>query len=329
MKIEPALYVDQLRAVGEPNRLRILALLMQGELAVGELAQIMGQSQPRLSHHLKALTSAGLVERLPEGAWVFYCIPAGGPVRQFLDTIIAPVDLAQGDFGRDASQLARIRDTRGETAAAYFSEIADTWDTVRGLHSPNDAIEQALLDVAGKGPFSRVLDIGTGTGRMLSLFADRSERLDGIDFSHRMLTVARANLERGGVTHAHVRQGDAAALPYEDASADLVIIHQVLHFIDEPERIIAEAARVLAPDGKLLVVDFAPHTLEFLRDKHGHRRLGIRHDALADWAHKTGLALSRAHLFQPPEEISEGLGVQLWSAQKQTAGVEPQKDAAI
>ena len=329
MKMDPALYVDQLRAVGEPNRLRILALLMQGELAVGELAQIMVQSQPRLSHHLKALTSAGLVERLPEGSWVFYCVPAVGPVREFLDIIVAPIDLAEGDFGRDANQLARIRSARGETAAAYFSEMADTWDTVRGLHSPNDTIEQALLEVAGQGPFERVLDIGTGTGRMLSLFADRSKRLDGIDFSHRMLTVARANLERDGISHAHMRHGDAAALPYEDASADLVIIHQVLHFIDEPERIIAEAARVLSADGKLLVVDFAPHTLEFLRDKHGHRRLGIRHDALTDWAQKTGLALSRAYLFQPPEALSEGLGVQLWSAQKQTAGVKPQKDAVI
>lgn len=327
MSFDPIRYVEQLRAVGEPNRLRVLLLLMHGELAVGELAQIMGQSQPRLSHHLKALTSAGLVERLPEGSWVFYCVPAIGPVRDFLDQIVAPIDASEGDFGRDAQQLAKIRGARTQTAAAYFSEMADTWDTVRGLHYPNEAIERAMLEMAGKGPFKRVVDIGTGTGRMLSLFADNANRLDGIDLSHRMLTVARANLDRDGVTHAHVRQGDAGALPYETGSADLIIIHQVLHFIDEPDRILAEAARILMPGGKLLVADFAPHTLEFLRDKHGHRRLGVRRDAMMDWCQKAGLKITCSRAFEPPEELAEGLGVLLWSGQHQM--VKPALDKEV
>lgn len=329
MIFDAALYVDRLRAVGEPNRLRILYLLMQGELAVGELVQIMGQSQPRLSHHLKALTSVGLVERLPEGSWVFYSLPAVGPVRDFLDMIIAPIDSGEGDFKRDADQLARIRGSRTEAAAAYFSEIADNWDKIRSLHYPNPAIEEALVEAVGAGPFDRVVDIGTGTGRMLSLFARRARRLDGVDFSHQMLTVARANLARDEVAHAHLRYADAAALPFEDGAADLVIIHQVLHFVDEPDRVLAEAGRLLCPDGQLLIVDFAPHSLEFLRTDHGHRRLGIRHEALAEWARKAGLGIGRPQLFAQPETVAEGLTVQLWLAQKAPAEADRDKDNVL
>jgi len=200
MNTDLDLYVNRLRAVGEANRLRILSLLVRGELAVGELAQIMDQSQPRLSHHLKALTAVGLVERMPEGAWVFYSVPAAGPVRAFLDTIIAQIDQEEAEFARDSQRLLFVRKARADAAATYFSEIADTWDTVRDLHSAGEHIEKRLAELAGHGPFARVLDIGTGTGRMLSLFAEQAKRLDGVDFSHRMLTLARANLDRRMLT---------------------------------------------------------------------------------------------------------------------------------
>ncbi|MEO0498909.1 MAG: metalloregulator ArsR/SmtB family transcription factor, partial [Pseudomonadota bacterium] len=283
--------VPALRAAGEPNRLRILALLRHGELAVGELVQIMGQSQPRLSHHLKALTTARLVDRLPEGSWVFYSLPNDPEVRHIALTLLDLIDLEEGEFARDLANLKRVRAERATAAEAYFGEMADTWDTVRALHFPNRAIESALLEIAGPGPFSRLVDIGTGTGRMLSLFAGRVAHADGVDLSHRMLTVARANLQRDGVENAYVRQADATALPFEDSSADLVIIHQVLHFVDEPDRSVAEASRILAPGGKLLIVDFAPHQLEFLRAEHGHRRLGLRHDMLTEWSAAVGLEL--------------------------------------
>ncbi|MEM9845670.1 MAG: metalloregulator ArsR/SmtB family transcription factor [Pseudomonadota bacterium] len=309
--------VSALRAAGEPNRLRILALLRHGELAVGELAQIMGQSQPRLSHHLKALTMAGLVDRLPEGSWVFYSLSADPEAKHIALTILDLIDVDVGDFARDIESLKRVRSERSDTAEAYFTELADTWDTVRALHYPNEAIETALLEMAGPGPFGRLIDIGTGTGRMLSLFADRVSRADGIDMSHRMLTVARANLLRDGIENAFVRQADATVLPFDDECADLVIIHQVLHFVDEPDRALAEAARVLRPGGQVLIVDFAPHQLEFLREKHGHRRLGLRHDALAEWARKVGLNLSSPRRFEPPSDLKEGLAVEIWTGRQQ------------
>ncbi len=313
---EIAEILDVLKAAGEATRLRILALLKQGDLAVGELAQILGQSQPRLSHHLKTLTMAGLVERLPEGSWVFYRIAPTGRGRDFLDAMFAQIDLKTGDFSRDTERLSSIRKTRAEAANAYFESVAGTWDTVRSLHYPNEAIEDALLAAAGPGPFERLIDIGTGTGRMLALFADRTKRAEGIDLSHDMLTIARANLEQEGIENARVRQGDAAAIPYEDESADLVIVHQVLHYVDAPERVIAEAARILAPGGQLLVVDFAPHNLEFLRRDHAHRHLGVRHDVLENWANVGGLNLSAPRCFEPPEDLKEGLSVQIWVAHK-------------
>ena len=313
MDEEASLLVDRLRALGEINRLRILALLRQGELSVGELAQIMGQSQPRLSHHLKSLTNVGLVERLPEGSWVFYGLPIGGSGRDLVDMVLARISSGNGAFGLDLELLTRVRADRAHAAEDYFGEMAETWDTVRALHYPNEAIEAALTSLVGADRRGRMIDIGTGTGRMLTLFADRFERADGIDSSHRMLTVARANLERANVDNVSVRHADAQSLPFENSCADLVTIHQVLHFIDEPERVLSEAARVLAPGGLLLLVDFAPHELEFLRGEHGHRRLGIRHEKLAEWLANNGLTVAPPQTLGAPEGLTAGLTVQIWA----------------
>ncbi len=314
--IAPNTMVEILRAAGEPTRLRILALLRRGELAVGELVQILRQSQPRLSHHLKALANAGLVERLPEGAWVFYRLPTSECVRGLLDAFFSAMDLGAGDFARDDAQLRVIRTARSAAAEAYFGSVADTWDTVRSLHYPNEAIEAALLDAAGPGTFDHLVDIGTGTGRMLALFSPHVRRADGIDLSHQMLTVARANLARDRIDNAHVRQGEASATPFDDESADLVIVHQVLHFVDEPARVVAEAARILRPGGRLLIVDFAPHDLEFLRQAHGHRRLGVRHDAMAEWMETAGLTIAEPRRFDPPNSKQDGLAVLIWRSER-------------
>lgn len=310
------LLIDRLRAAGEPTRLRILALLRQRDLAVGELVQVLDQSQPRLSHHLKALTGAGLVERLPEGSFVFYRAATRGEGRRFLESLFAQIDENELTFVRDSQRLNQVSEARAGSAERYFSDIAEEWDKIRSLHYSNDAIEQALLEIAGRGPFRRVLDFGTGTGRMLSLFAPYAHDAEGIDLSHQMLTVARANLERDGITSARVRQGNVTAVPFENESADLVIIHQVLHFMDAPNQAIAEAARVLRPGGQLLIVDFAPHELEFLRSEHGHHRLGLSHDAMAAWAETAGLRLLKPKSFAPPSGTGEGLTVNIWKAVK-------------
>lgn len=308
--------LERLRAAGEPTRLRLLALLRYQDLSVGELVQVLEQSQPRLSHHLKALSEAGLAERLPEGAFVFYRAARSGPGKELLDALFNALGPDVPEIDADLERLRTVMAGRAASAEAYFSSIAETWDTVRGLHYPNEAIETALLNLAGAGPFRRMIDFGTGTGRMLALFAPLAAEAEGIDFSHRMLTVARANLESANARNARVRFGNVTAVPFADSSADLVIIHQVLHFLDTPADAIAEAGRVLAPGGRLLVIDFAPHDLEFLRTEHGHHRLGVRHDALASWASEAGLSLEAPQSFAPPENGTPGLTVNIWRATK-------------
>lgn len=305
--------VLQLRAAGEVTRVRILALLAHGELSVGELTQVLGQSQPRLSRHLKFLTGAGLVERLPEGAWVFYRLPAEGRARMLLDTIISGIDPEDPDLRRDLVRLREVKGERAAAAEAYFARVAEHWDELRTLHYSDAEIEKAVLATAGPGPFDLVVDFGTGTGRMLSLFAPRARRVEGIDLSHQMLTVARSKLEAENAANASVRHGDATASPYADNSASLVIIHQVLHFLDDPGRALNEAARVLKPGGRVIVVDFAPHTLEHLREQHAHRRLGIAEADLERWAEKAGLVPSLARTFRAPEG-DKGVAVVVWSA---------------
>ncbi|MEZ5945750.1 MAG: metalloregulator ArsR/SmtB family transcription factor [Hyphomonas sp.] len=307
--------LEHLRAAGEPTRLRILALLRGGDLSVGELVQVLSLSQPRLSHHLKALTAGGLVERLPEGAFVFYRAASRGKAKQFLDLLFEQLGKEVAEFLRDAERLDEVNAARAASASAYFAEVAETWDAIRSLHYPDDAIEAAMLNIAGPGPFRRVVDFGTGTGRMLALFASRAEEVEGIDLSHHMLTVARANLEQLGVPSARVRQGDVTATPFDRESADLVIIHQVLHYVQAPGRVIEEAARILIPGGKLLVVDFAPHDLEFLRAEHGHHRLGLSHETMAGWASSAGLCLSSPQQFTPQGE-EPSLTVNIWCAEK-------------
>ena len=313
--------VTQLRAAGEITRARILALLAHGELSVGELAQVLNQSQPRLSRHLKFLTGAGLIERLPEGAWVFYRLPAEGGARALVDTLIASVDTNDPELKRDFDRLREVKGERAEAADQYFARVADDWDRLRALHYAEDDIEKAVLAAAGPGPFDLVVDFGTGTGRMLTLFAGKARRVEGIDLSHQMLTVARSKLQAAGATNASVRHGDATASPYPDSSANLVIIHQVLHFLDDPARALNEAARVLKPGGKLIVVEFAPHTLEHLRAEHAHRHLGVSEADMARWAERAGLAVKAAKTFSAPNG-EKGISVMVWSAESQKAAQE-------
>jgi ArsR family transcriptional regulator len=308
--------IDKLRAAGEPTRLRILALLRQQDLSVGELVAILAQSQPRLSHHLKALASAGLVERLPEGSFVFYRAASQDAPGRFLKNLFEQLDRTESAFRRDAEQLKLVTEERAQSAEAFFSSMASTWDTIRGLHTPNQDIESALLRLASRRRFQRVVDFGTGTGRMLALFASRAAEAEGIDLSHGMLTVARSHLQSAGLTNARVRQGDVTATPFDSQSCDLVIIHQVLHFMDAPGRAIAEAARLLMPDGMLLIVDFAPHELEFLRTEHGHHRLGLRPEAVRGWAQEAGLDIEAPLAIAPPEGAGKGLTVYIWKATK-------------
>jgi ArsR family transcriptional regulator len=287
-----------------------------------------------VSRHLKLLSEAGVVERLPEGAWVFYRLAdADRPVRRAVDVAVDLLPRDDLSIGRDLERLSLVKQARAEAAQAYFQSVAADWDRIRTLHLAEDKVEAAMLRAAGAGPFELMVDVGTGTGRALQLFADRIKRGVGIDSSHAMLTVARHNLEAAGLAHCSVRHGDLYALPFPNASADLVVIHLVLHYLDDPGLAIFEAARTLKRAGRLLIVDFAPHGLEFLREEHAHRRLGFADAEVADWARAAGLELDSpiALAPRPPEggpreAVKEGLTVKIW-AMRQTASAEEPEGA--
>lgn len=307
--------VGALKAAGEQTRLRVLALLTEGELSVGELALALGQSQPRVSRHMKLLSEAGLVERAPEGAWVFYRLPrAHTSERHFADAALAMLDPSDPVLARDADRLNAIRAARDEAAAEYFERNAADWDRVRALHLPEADIDSAILAAAGEGPFDLMVDVGVGQGRMIQLFADRVRRAEGFDTSRQMLAIARASLDELRAKAA-VRFGDAYAPPIDAGTADLVTIHQVLHFLSDPARAIAEAARLLRAGGRLLIVDFAPHDLEFLREEHAHRRLGFGDAEISEWFDAAGVVrVSTAAL--EPKRRDGALTVKVWAGDK-------------
>jgi len=304
-----------LRASGEPTRLRLLILLARSELTVTELTQILRQSQPRVSRHLKLLCEADLIDRFREGSWVFYRIAdrgVGGDLVRFLVSSLATDDPV---VARDMERLEAVREARAERAATFFRENAKEWDLIRSLHVPETRVEGALEALVPDGGMKAMLDLGTGTGRMLEVFSDKVERAEGVDLSPEMLAFARARLEAAGLAHAHVRQGDIFDLTFTDGEFDLVTLHQVLHYLDDPAACIAEAGRVLAPGGRLLIVDFAPHELDFLREEQAHRRLGFTEREVSDWCYQAGLKVAETQAM-PPEGGDAKLTVLIWAADK-------------
>ena len=300
-----------LRAAAEPTRLRLLALCAQGDMTVSDLTHILGQSQPRVSRHLKLLCEAGLLDRFREGSWVIYRFAdntsAAGAIARALVSLVPEGDQQSA---HDRERLAEIKEMHAATADSYFRANADQWDRIRSLHIDESEVEQALLDALPEHA-NDMLDVGTGTGRMLQLFAHHIDRGVGIDMSRDMLAVARANLEASGLRHCHVRLGDMYRLSMGEAAFDAVVIHQVLHYADRPASVIGEAARVLRPGGALLIVDFAPHTLESLRTEHAHRRLGFADREVFAWCEAAVLVANNArHLPADP------LTVTIWKASR-------------
>lgn len=301
-----------LRAAGEETRLRIVALLAEGELSVSDLTDILGQSQPRISRHLKLLAEAGLVRRYREGAWAFFRLDEEGAGGAFAASLAAWLDQKDPVQLADRERLAAVRAARAEAAQSYFANVARDWDRLRSLHVSDDVVEAAVEAAVGEGSPGAMLDLGTGTGRMLERLAPKFGRAVGVDASHAMLAVARANLEKAGLSRVELRQGDIHALPFARGSFDLVVIHQVLHFLEDPGRALREAAAMLAPGGRLIVVDFAPHEMEFLRSEHAHRRLGFSRAQITGWFAEAGLVCDLAEEVTAVDGASGQLSVMLW-----------------
>lgn len=314
MRIEPTL-----RALADPTRLRIMRLLSAMELAVGELAQVLGQSQPRVSRHVRILCDAGLAERRKEGSWVFLrsaiAADRAPPLGAATARLLAVAEESDAAFAarcdEDRRHLAAIRAAREASAASYFARHAAEWDTLRSLHCPDGPVEAALDRALGAGNLGRLLDVGTGTGRMAELFATRAGHVTGLDNSPEMLRLARARLQHLPADSFDLVQGDFAALPFAPASFDTVLFHQVLHYAQAPETVLAEAARVTRPDGIIAIVDFAAHDREELRSQHAHARLGFTDEQMLGLLSDAGFAPGT-----PLALPGQPLTVKIWTARR-------------
>lgn len=307
----PALLAG-LKASAEDTRFRLLALLGEEELTVSDLTDILRQSQPRISRHLKLLSDAGLIERFREGSWAFHRRVSHGQGAELGRALLDLVDPTDTVLARDRERLGQVRTQRQAAAQSYFRKHAKHWDELRRLHISEATVEAAIREALSGVRIDSLLDLGTGTGRMLEMFGPEIERGVGLDMNPEMLSIARANLDRAGLKHCSVRKGDIYNLALGRDQFDAVIVHQVLHFLDDGARAIREAVRVLRPGGRLLVIDFAPHELEFLREQHAHRRLGFTKETIAQWMKAAGLDLVSHRMLLPEGRAKDALTVSLW-----------------
>lgn len=312
--------IDLFRALGDPTRLRVMHLLRAMELAVGEIAQVVGQSQPRVSRHVRILVEAGLVDKRKEGNWVFLRIGKAAGAAAVVDLLDRLPESESDALWRraDLARLAAVRNDRARAADEYFAVHAEEWDAIRSLHVPEADVEAAMQALLAGEPIGRLLDIGTGTGRMVQLFGEAADQVTAIDRSPDMLRLARAKLPHADAGKYAFVMGDFMTLPLEPRSVDTVLIHQVLHYAQEPEGVIAEAARAMDADARLLVADFAPHEREELRGRDQHMRLGFSDDQIASWFEAAGLAVEDVQTLAGGE-----LTVKLWLGRRRTAQILP------
>lgn len=307
-----------LRAAADPTRLRLFIILREAELTVSELTQILGQSQPRVSRHLKLLCDAGLILRFKEGSWVFYRSVEKGAGAELGGVLASLADHDADILASDRRRLAAVREARAAEAAAFFKANADDWERIRSLHAPEKDVETAIANLLHAEPVESLLDAGTGTGRMLELLAPEIKHGVGIDVSPEMLAIARDRLSRAHIQHCQVRLSDVFRMPFatgtQDEGFDAALFHQVLHYLDDPQAAVAEAARVLKPGGRILIVDFAPHDLEFLRNELAHRRLGFSDKEVQGWFEALSLKPLDSTAIAPHSGGSGKLIVKIWTA---------------
>lgn len=313
MSTELPLLLNALRAIAEPTRLRIVALCRTGDLSVNELCQALGQSQPRISRHLKLLVDAGVLEKLPEGASVFHRLTRTGVGAEIARQVSYALPDSDVTLQHDQTRLAQVKHEREIKAAEYFRTNAQQWDSLRAMHVDDQNVEGMILSMLEGHETGDLLDIGTGTGRMLEILAPLATRAEGIDRSRSMLSIARTNMDRMNMENCHVRHGDMYSLPFDDGSFDTIMFHQVLHYVDDPELAVVEAVRVLRPGGQMMIVDFAPHNVEELRRNHAHHRLGFPTGEVKSWFENSELKFLHAQNMK-----GDPLTVSLWLAEKTT-----------
>ena len=308
-------FATALKALGHTDRLRILALLSHGELTVSELVSILNLSQPRVTQYIKSLEAAGILERLREGSWVFSRLKRGNiGISALVSTTLAALPQDDPTLSADQRRLSDVRAERSKIVEAFFADVANDRGQLGNEYLPQSDIEKALLEAAGDKTYDYMVDLGTGTGRMLELFAKRAKGGAGIDTNVEMLTVARHKLASTDFSHMSVQQGDLHSTPLGTGMADLVTIHQVLHYLDDPQEAVREASRLLMTGGTFLIVDFEAHQFEAFRDKYAHRRLGFSDEEITTWLEATDMRLTSVQNIGREDENLPA--VKIWRAER-------------
>ncbi len=287
------LITTALKAMGHSERLRILALLSYGELTVSEVVQILGLSQPRVTQYIKTLEEAGIIDRVKEGSWVFSRLNRSDrELFQLVSGILGQLPSDDRILMSDRRRLEDVRAERATIADNFFARVANDTGQLGDEYLPRKDIELLIRELVGSETYEFMVDLGTGTGRMLELMADQVERGAGIDNNAEMLKVARHRLSIQDFGHLSLRLGELTTTPFGSGVADLVTLHQVLHYLEDPVEALTEASRILKSGGLLLIVDFAAHNFEEFRDNYAHRRLGFHDQDISDWAVTNGFSLS-------------------------------------
>jgi ArsR family transcriptional regulator len=269
--------VSALRAVAEPTRLRLLALLARAELTVGEICEVIGQSQPRASRHLKLLCDAGLLDRFREQHWVYYRAPASGPARDTVWQLLALVDDEDDVLRRDRKRMEQVIAERGRRAA---DELASD-----PLLKSSELVDATVLEELAGEPIGALLDVGTGSGHMLQLLGAKATRAVGVDISSDALRLARTKVHGAGLSHCELQRGDMYDLPFAVPLFDTVIIERVLAEAERPLVALAEISRTLKHGGRVILIE----DFDLLTGASGANPIAT----LRDWFGKTGLEFSR------------------------------------
>ncbi|MEP6341692.1 MAG: metalloregulator ArsR/SmtB family transcription factor [Maricaulaceae bacterium] len=299
-----------LKTLGHPDRLRILAILSHGDFTVSEITKVMGLSQPRVTQYINTLEAVGILERLKEGSWVFSRLRRQNAKNwAIVSAVLSQLPDDDAVLMADFRRLGEIKTARAEAANAFFAQAANDQDQLGIEYLPREDIDAELRSLLGDGPHELLVDLGTGSGRVLTVLADLFGRGIGIDNSRDMLGVARHSLNKSELTHMRVRQGDLNNTGLVGSDASVVTLHQVLHYLERPAEAIAESARLLSDHGQLIIIDFDSHDFDDFRDRFAHRHLGFSDNTIATYFKSCGLTLSQTRTVETRESYPN---VKLW-----------------
>jgi DNA-binding transcriptional ArsR family regulator len=284
-------YIDALKAISEPTRFRLVRLCAQGELTVSELMRIVGQSQPRVSRHLKLLQDAGILERFREQHWVFYRVAQEEHYQLLVSGLIKQIEKNETIIQLDQSRLIELQAARATLSETFIETELPDWLRLHEYHGDTARFESAVQDALAEKTVGHLLDVATGTGRMLKIVGPLASSGVGIDLSKKMVTVARSVLAESGLAHLTVRQEDMYQMRFAARHFDTITIDQVLYFATNPDALIKETARVLKYGGRLLVVAFTAS-----KTAKTPPSVGIELSDIQQWIESAGLKITNTNI---------------------------------